>query len=129
MEYICEKYIEFLFPGSLFYEAELRKIDTRNILIIKAPKGSFGFVFFDIIKVNIIHEETEVSLSSGRINESQIHYYGGKLYSIEEMKEHFPEQKKLIKDAVHDGWKGVVRCRSGMWYSFLENDIFIPLKE
>ncbi len=67
----------------------------------------------------------KVQLMSERINVSPMHYYGGKLYTVEELKREFPDSHTLISNIEGNGYPKAIRCRTGNWQPFEKTDVFV----
>lgn len=124
MKHVVDTYVEFFFPGSLFAESTTKKVKTRDVSKIKVPKNAFRFRFFD----KHIYSETidEIELKNEKVtNESPVYYYGGKVYTIAELKREFPNEKTLIGNIESYKCKKAICCRTGNWQPFGETDILI----
>ncbi|MEK7631382.1 MAG: hypothetical protein AAB445_00740 [Patescibacteria group bacterium] len=125
MNLVRKTYIEFLYPGVFLNESSTQEIKTRDVSRVKVPKNAYCFKFFDILSLAVKTEGEEVLLTSERINVSPRHYYGGKLYTIAELKREFPNERVLIGNIEGNGYKQAIRCRTGNWQTFTETDILI----
>ena len=125
MNYVRKMYIEFLYPGSFFNESSTQEVQTRDLSKIKVPKNAFGFRFFDIISVVVVVDGKKVELTSERTNLSSMNYYGGKLYTLAELKLEFPNERTLISNMECNGWLKVIRCRTGNWQPFEKTGVFV----
>ena len=125
MNYIRKTYIEFLYPGSFFSESSTQKVKTRDVSRVKVPKNAFGFKFFDILSVVVDADGKKSQLTSERINVSPMHYYGGKLYTVAELKREFPNEHTLISNIEGNGYPKAIRCRTGNWQPFEKTDVFV----
>lgn len=125
MDYTRKTYIEFLYPGPLVSESSTREVRTRDISNIEVPKNAFGFKFFDVLSAIVNANGNQVELTSKRINVSPMHYYGGKLYTVAELKIAFPNERILIGNIEGNGHKMAIQCRTGNWQSFNDGDIFV----
>ena len=67
----------------------------------------------------------KVKLTSERINVSPMRYYGGKLYTVAELKREFPNERILISNIEGNGYDKAIRCRTGNWQPFEETDVFV----
>jgi uncharacterized protein (UPF0128 family) len=67
----------------------------------------------------------QVELTSERLNLSPMHYYGGKLYTVAELKRDFPNNSTLISNVEGNGYAKAIKCRTGNWQPFDKTDIFI----
>lgn len=90
---MTKHYVEFFYPGILFSETSIKEIDSRDIEI-EIPNNSFGYRFFDIEEIKL---STGEILTGERKNESGT-FYKGKMYSLEQVKDIFPEHKTLIRN-------------------------------
>jgi uncharacterized protein (UPF0128 family) len=125
MNYVRKTYVEFLYPGSFFSESSAKEVKTRDVSKLKVPKNAFGFKFFDILSVVVDADGKKVKLTSEQINVSPMHYYGGKIYTVAELKREFPNNDILISNIEGNGYKKAIRCRTGNWQPFEETDIFV----
>ena len=125
MDHVRKTYIEFFYPGSFFSESSTQKVKTRDVSRVKVPKNAFGFKFFDILSVVVDAAGKKVLLTSERINVSPMHYYGGKPYTVAELKREFPNERTLISNIENNGYWKAIRCRTGNWQPFKKTDIFV----
>ena len=125
IKYVRKTYVEFLYPGSFMSESWTTQVKTRDVSKLKVPKNSFAFKFFDIISVVVEADGKKIELTSEAINESSKHYYGGKLYTVAELKREFPMQRILISNVESNGYKKAIKCRTGNWQPFEKTDVFV----
>lgn len=125
MNYVRKTYVEFLYPGVMFSESSTHEVESREVSKVKVPKNAFGFKFFDILSVVVDADGKEVQLTSEHINVSPMHYYGGKLYTVAELKREFPNEHTLIGNVEGNGYNKAVRCRTGNWQLFEDTDVFV----
>lgn len=126
MTYVRKTYVEFCYQGDLFSGRWTREVKTRDVSRVKLPENAFGFWFFDIISVVVDVDGKKVRLTSGQINDSPSHYYGGKIYTVEEFRRKFPSAyASHASDIKINGHKKMLACRTGNWVPFEKNDIFI----
>jgi hypothetical protein len=124
MNHVRKTYIEFLYLGSFFNESSTQEVKTRDVSKVKVPKNAFGFKFFDILSVVVDADGKKVQLTSERINVSPMHYYGGKLYTVAEIKREFPNEHTLIRN-IEGNYPKAIRCRTGNWQPFRKADVFV----
>src|SRR3989344_1115482 len=108
-----KQYVEFLFPGSLFPESEIRKVPNRQASV-QAPKGCFGYKFFERQETEA--EDGEVLLGRPR-NYSGTHYFG-KVKTLNDIRREMPDQRTLISNMEGNGWDKVVQTRRGNYQPF-----------
>lgn len=125
MNYVRTTYVEFLYPGSFFSESSTAKVTSRDTSKLKVPKNAFGFKFFDILSVVVDADGKQVELTSERLNLSPLHYYGGKLYTVAELKRDFPNNSTLISNVEGNGYAKAIKCRTGNWQPFDKTDVFV----
>ena len=125
MNHVRKTYIEFLYPGSFFNESSTQKVKTRDVSKVKVPKNAFGFKFFDILSVVVDTDGKKVQLTSEQTNVSPMYYYGGKLYTVAELKREFPNNYILVSNIEGNGYKKAILCRTGNWQPFRKTDIFV----
>ncbi|KKU53877.1 MAG: hypothetical protein UX77_C0036G0008, partial [Parcubacteria group bacterium GW2011_GWA1_47_11] len=122
MNHVRKTYIEFLYPGSFFNESSTQKVKTRDVSKVKVPKNAFGFKFFDILSVVVDVGGKKVKLASEQTNVSPMHYYGGKLYTVAELKCDLSNDL-LVKNVEGEGCKKAILCRTGNWQPFRRTDV------
>ena len=125
MNHVRKTYIEFLYPGSFFSESSTQEGTTRDVSKVKVPKNAFGFEFFDILSAVVDADGKKARITSKRINVSPMHYYGGKLYTVAELKRKFPNERILISNIEDNGHRKAIRCRTGNWQPFEKTDVFV----
>lgn len=113
-------YVEFFYPGIILAETEERRIDKRDPKLVTLPDGAFAYRFFDRTEVK---ENGELLVGSKK-NFSTYTFFG-KLYTLEEVKEQFPECETLIRNMECNGYTKVVKTRLDNWQPFHDGDIVI----
>lgn len=127
MNHVRKTYIEFLCSGSTFGESSTQEVKTRDVSKVEIPENAFGFKFFDILSVVVDADGEKVQLTSGRINVSPMHYYGGKLYTAAELKREFPNEHTLISSIEGNSYQKMIQCRLGNWKPFQKTDVFVEV--
>lgn len=112
-----KQYVEFLYPGILFPESEIREVSDRDSLI-DAPKNCFAYQFFERQETNA--EDGEVLL--GKPKNYSGRFYFGKLKTLEDVKKETPEARTLISNMESNNWNPVVLTRRGNYQPFGERD-------
>jgi uncharacterized protein (UPF0128 family) len=125
MEYVRKTYIEFVSPGAFFNESLTQEVRSRDVAKVKVPNRAFGFRFFDILEATVEADGKAVKLTSERINESAIYYYGGRIYTRAEVAREVPDNRELLADMDSKGWDKVIRTRTGNFQPFKKTDVFI----
>ena len=125
MKYVCKTYIEFLYPGSPYCNTSTHGVKTRDVPNVNVPENAFGFKFFDTLSTVIDVGNRNMQFTSERISVSPMYYYGGKVYTVEELKREIPNEHTIIRNIEGEGCKKAIKCRAGAWLPFKETDILI----
>lgn len=126
MEKHKQTYAEFYYPGVIVSETNIEPIKNRNVERLQVPEGAYGFIFFDIISIDIKDEfSKKLKLKSKRLNISPFHYYGGTIYTLKEVKKNFPNEKILISNMEVNHYKKVIKCRTGNFQPFNKGSKYI----
>ena len=115
-----KQYVEFLYPGALVPESEVREVPNREASV-EVPKGCFAYKFFE--RQETESEDGEVLLGRPR-NYSGTHYFG-KVMSLDDVKREMPNQRTLISNMEGNGWDRVVQTRRGNYQPFTEQDVLV----
>lgn len=109
-------YIEFDYPGALFAETQTKPYDGTTIVW-----PEFAYAYKIGYREEIVQEkETLVgNMTWGK------RVLRGKIYSLEQIKEKFPEAKILIENMEINGWDNVVRCPSGNFQPILDGETVV----
>lgn len=113
-------YVEFFYPGAFFDETSTREVQSRDSNV-SVPDGAFGFRFFDVMST----DEGGVKMVSDKLNLSPMHYYGGRIMTLDEVRHEMPDARILISNMEGNGYARVIRCRTGNFKPFEDGDIFI----
>lgn len=116
-------YVEFFFRGVLFDETSVREVQSRDVEKLEVPKNAFGFQFFDVLTTT----QEGVELTSDRLNESPMHYYGGRIMTLEEVRAEMPDATTLISNMEGNGYDRVIRCTQGNFKPFEDGDIYVEI--
>ena len=114
-------YVEFFFPGVMFDESSVKEVTNRDTKGVNVPNGAFGFRFFDVKTT----EEDGVKMESDRLNESPMYYYGGRVMTLADVRREMPDSHTLISNMRGNGYKRVIRCRTGNFKPFQKGDVHI----
>lgn len=114
-------YIEFYYRGAIFAETSVKEVASRDTKGVDVPEGSYGFRYFDMMST----EEGGVKMTSGRLNISPIHYYGGRIMTLDEVRREMSDAHILISNIENNGYTRVIRCRTGNFVPFEDGDIYI----
>jgi hypothetical protein len=117
-------YVEFLYPGIFVSESSVNEVKDRDPDKVVVPKECFAFLFFDRTET-IVDDEI---LVGKRKNESGRYYINGVIYTLEQVKNQFPESKILISNIQCNKWNKVIKTRAGNWQPFEKNDTVIHLE-
>lgn len=111
---MLKHYVTFLVPSLFFAEQLPREISDREAPVNDIPNGAFAYYFFDL----------DESANKPK-NVSSRTYLGGQVYSLEQVKEQFPEYKTLILNMENNKLPRVILTPTGNWYPFAEGDIVL----
>lgn len=120
-----KSYVQFLSPESNEDDVSIEEVKSRNPREITVPKDSFGFRFFDLLTAVVNYGGKSIPMVSEELNESPTYYYGGKIYTLAQIKRQFPMATMLIHSVENSPNKKAIKCRTGGWYLFEKTDIFI----
>lgn len=122
---IRKHFVQFLYPGTFFSEDSSKEVADRDPAKVEVPQGAFCFSFYDQIVGVAIEGGKEIPVSSGALDRSPKYYYGGKVYTVEKLKEEFPNERILISNVEGNGYKRAIKCRTGNWQPLEDSDVFI----
>ena len=125
MDYVRRTYVEFVYPGVIVNETSVKEVESRDTSEVKVPDGAFGFRFFDVLIAKVECAGKTVELRSDRLNQSPMHYYGGRIFSREEVARKVPDNRILLSNMEGNGWDRVIKTRTGNFQPFEESDVFI----
>ncbi len=131
MKLVVKSYVLFEEPGSFYSEAFFRVTRTRMPQKIRVPKGVFRFSFTDVASCEAVvksgKRKKKVELVSAPFNPSPRYYYGGKVFTTQEIRRKFSKSPSLMKMVGgHSSRKRWIRCRTGNWQHFERGDVLIP---
>lgn len=115
---MTKTYVEIFYPGSFFPETKVQEVKDRTP--IDLPNGAFAFSFFD-------REETKINgeVLYGKEKNRSGRFYAGELFTLEEVKEKFPENRILISNLENNGYDRVVKTIRGNFQPFTSNDTML----
>lgn len=125
MDYIRRTFVVFFTPERFTLKSYVRPVKSRDPSKVKVPKRAFGFQFFDLVTKTVIVDGEEMELKSEQFNRSPRHYYGGRVYTLAELKLNFPNEEILISNVRGSSSRRAICCRTGEWHPFDEDDIFL----
>lgn len=120
---MTKHYVTFLYPGILFPEESTYEVETRDPAKLDIPKGAYAFTFHDQ-EVTTFEGET---LTGKPKNHSARYYIADNacVYTLEEVKNLFPDKRILISNMEGNGYKRVIRCNKGNFQPFEDDDVLI----
>lgn len=122
-------FVEFLYPAGFFCNTMTREIDERDPAKVAVPENAFCFTFYDLIVGYVIDRGEKIKVSSVVLDRSPKYYYGGKVYTVEEVKKQFPDEIQRISRLEGNDDKHVIICRTGNWMRFEEEDVFLEIRK
>lgn len=120
-------YVEWLYPGSLFPEESVQKVETRNPnRMAKTVDASvFAFSYFDQTMDKITIDGEQQIVYGKRRNVSGRYYPGGKTFTAAQLKKLDGDYGILISNMEGNGWKKVVRTRRGNFQPLEKGDVIL----
>ena len=113
-----KKYVTFFFPSVFVDDEEDKEVGHRDPNKLKIPAGCHAFRFYER-KVVTVDGET---LKGPCKNYTGLYYINGDIFTIEQVRSQFPNEKILIDNMRGNGWDKVIRTRSGGWRPFEKDD-------
>ena len=127
MSEVTKTYVEFLYPGALFVEEEVKEVNDRDVKkILKImPKGAFCFRIYDqTSKETKVDGETRTVFGKEK-NKTGKYYPGGRSYNLAEIKKMGKDYSILASNMECNDWPIVVRSRAGNFQPFEKGDIIL----
>jgi hypothetical protein len=119
-------YVEFFYCGALVDETSVEEALSRDPGEVDVPPGAFAFRFFE--------RESMISpagnpLSSPRLDVSGFYYPAGRLFTAEDVKRYFPDEKILLSNMENNDLELVVLTRKGNFKPFEDDDVLVTATE
>ncbi len=127
MDTTRKKYIEFIYSDIVLSESSKKVIENRVITKVEVSEKAIGFRFFDTLETTIEVDGKPVKLMSERIDESAMFYYGGRVYTREELAQEASGNQTLLDNMDRHGWNKVIKTRMGNFRPFKDTDILISI--
>mgnify|MGYP006418708023 CR=1 FL=1 len=112
----------FLETGFIPGEGRVIEVTSRDVSDLDLPENAPAFYFFDRYEATLVVDGEEVELRSYRQNSSGTHFLGGKVYTLEQIKEHFPDEAALIWNIGQSRSKKAILTSVGLWREFEDSD-------
>lgn len=118
-------FAEYLFPGFLFAEETTRELTKRSVAegFNNAPEGAYCFTLYDTEEAPDLGSDFNVTAK--RKNVSGRFYLGGRVYTLEQVKAMGEEYRILAANMRGNGWERAIRCITGNWQPFTDDDLLI----
>ena len=113
---MIKHYVEILYPGIICSDTEEREVSNRDSFTL--PKEAFGYRFYDKEYTVLNGEE----LIGKKKNVSGWHYKG-KVYTLSDVKNTFPDKDILIRNIEDNNYKQVVKTFQGQFIPMQKNDV------
>ena len=117
---MLKHFVEFSYPGIFFSEYSHEEIAERKPELVTVPEGAFAYRFYDQE-----HTVVDGKLQTGKCKNYSGFTYFGKAYTLEKVKQQFPQHTILIRNMEGNGWDRVVQTRRGNWQPLEEGDTVI----
>lgn len=99
-------YVEYLHFGLLFSETSRKKISDPDPKKVKQVDGAYGF---RIIKQEQVLDGSGVFKGSQKYLPGE-YYFNGAVYTLNQVKDQFPDEKILISNMECNNYKKVIKC-------------------
>jgi hypothetical protein len=118
--------VEYEFPGSFFPESSSRDIRVRDprLAVELAPEGAYAFAFYDVAD-DLPDLGPEYAVSRKPQNRSARYFIDGRLVTIDDVLALPGDHDILISNMRANEFERVVRCRTGNWQPFGDDDELI----
>jgi hypothetical protein len=110
---MLKHYVTFFYPGAFVAEIDLQEVKDRDPSKVNVPDSCYAFQFFDR---NEIVDGDEVL--KGEPKNYSGNYYFGKVLTLAEVKQKFPEERTLIANMECNHWDRVVHTICGNFRPF-----------
>lgn len=112
-----EKRVTFLFPGTFWPEERIEPVDDFDPKKVTIPENCFAFEFST---GRWVEDDTGTRFWAPSNKEPGRVYVGGEVFPADAL----PEEASdiLQRNALYNGWKHLIRCRTGNWQPFTEED-------
>lgn len=125
---IRKHFVRFRYLGSFFSKESSNEVADRDPLKVGVPEGAFAFTFYDLVVGVAIENGKAIPVSSAALDESNHYYYGGKIYTVTELKKELPNKRILVSNIECNGYRRAIKCRTGNWQPFGDGDVYIEEK-
>jgi hypothetical protein len=111
-------------PGSFFPEESTKDLDDRTLEEVAREAGPDVFAvqsFWQMRTTAIVDGEQQVGYGPPFARSSRL-YVGGTVYTVEELKAAFPDERVLIHNIEGNGYERAIYCRTGNWQPLEKED-------
>lgn len=126
MELIIPKtYVEFICQGFCLSKNRIQEVKNRDTDLpnnIRIPQNAYGFRFFDVYIIDIRHKGEKIRFKSEQMDFSINYYMSDGVYTLEEFRQAFPNEKEMIHFLQVSGCKEIAQCRTGNFVPLTEED-------
>ncbi len=127
IDFTLRERAEYFYPGSMVNEASSEDVNGRSLQQLASEADSYAFAvrtYKDVVgKVEV--EGAIVEIKSAPFNISGLAYIDGEVFTLDDVKNQFPEHRTLISNMEGNRWDKVVRSRCGNWQPFNNDDSII----
>lgn len=127
MEYRRSTYIVF-YGSDPSEEIAEREIESRDISAIVLPEHVDSFRFYDLVVATVTIDGASVDLTSEPLNESHRHWYGGTIFTREEIAtgKFGRDADGLLRNMEMDGASKAILTRTGGVQYFRGHHVHVP---
>jgi len=124
---MIQTFVEFRIPGVFVSETETRRVKSRR-RPRSIPKYAYCYRFFDQAVGEAELDGEKIEVTGEQRNVSGRYFLGGTVYDRERIPK-TRDNRILISNAENNGWNKVIRCRTGNWQPFLEDDQVVSVRK
>jgi hypothetical protein len=114
-------YVEFLYPGLMFPEIEVREVETRDVNALSIPEGCFALTFFDR---TVVEQDGERLRGTAR-NKSKRYYVGGQVYDLDALAAEKGRDSIIYANVAGNGYTRAIHCSTGNWQPLEDGDVVL----
>lgn len=130
MSAICQPYIQFIaWPDT---QPHAIAVEDRDVSKVVMPdRYTYAFCFFELIEETVEINGEQVKLTSGRMDESPIYYYGAKVYTPTKYAREKPvkDWKKILQYVKEQRWSKFMILCTGEAFRYNGDEQIVPSPE
>lgn len=117
---MTEVYAEFFFPGSFVSESSVRQIADRGS-VGDWPQRAYACRTYELTVTEVDGERV-----TGKPRDYSPMTFRGEPFTLDKVKQFYPDSKILIANMEGNGWNRVVRTLHGQFFPMDAKDLCLP---